>query len=194
MGPNVQGTAFCEPPAACAIEGDNSRQRASRPIASHTTHWTGGATGRLTLSVNDDDSSVHFVLQFQGFQTQLKIGGISNSATGQQAYAPGMILSIYGAALGTFAQSAATIPLPQYLAGFEATINGVTAPLYYVSPSQINFLIPNNAPTSGTADLQVVRTDNGQTLGDASITMTTVAPGLLLTCLVAGTRLRATVA
>ena len=63
-------------------------------------------------------------IPFQGFQTQLQVGGISNAATGQQSYAPGMILSIYGAALGTFAQSAATIPLPQYLAGFEATING----------------------------------------------------------------------
>jgi hypothetical protein len=28
-----------------------------------------GATGRLTLRVSDDDSSVHFVLQFQGLQT-----------------------------------------------------------------------------------------------------------------------------
>ena len=52
-----------------------------------------------------------------------------------------MILSIYGAAQA-FAQSAATIPLPQYLAGFEATINGVTAPLYYVSPSQVNVQFP----------------------------------------------------
>jgi uncharacterized protein (TIGR03437 family) len=81
-------------------------------------------------------------IPFQGFQTQLQIGGLSNAATGEQAYAPGMILSIYGAALGTFAQSAATIPLPQYLAGFEATINGVTAPLYYVSPNQVNVQIP----------------------------------------------------
>jgi len=81
-------------------------------------------------------------IPFQGFQTQLQIGGVSNAATGQQAYAPGMILSIYGAALGTFAQSTATIPLPQYLAGFEATINGVTAPLYYVSPNQVNVQIP----------------------------------------------------
>ena len=54
-------------------------------------------------------------------------------------------------------------------------------PLYYVSPGQINFLVPNNAPTSGQADLQVVRTDNGQTLGDTSINMTTVAPGLFTT-------------
>ncbi len=81
-------------------------------------------------------------IPFQGFQTQLQVAGIGNAATGQQAYAPGMIMSIYGAALGTFAQSAATIPLPQYLAGFEATINGVPAPLYYVSPNQVNVQIP----------------------------------------------------
>jgi uncharacterized protein (TIGR03437 family) len=81
-------------------------------------------------------------IPFQGFQTQLQVGGIGNAASGQQAYAPGMILSVYGAALGAFVQSAATIPLPQYLAGFEATINGVMAPLYYVSPNQVNVQIP----------------------------------------------------
>jgi uncharacterized protein (TIGR03437 family) len=81
-------------------------------------------------------------IPFQGFQAQLQIGGISNAATGRQTYAPGMILSIYGTALGSFAQSTATIPLPQYLAGFEAMINGVVAPLYYVSPNQVNVQIP----------------------------------------------------
>jgi uncharacterized protein (TIGR03437 family) len=93
-------------------------------------------------------------IPFQGFQTQLQIGGISNAATGQEAYAPGMILSVYGAALGTFPQSAATIPLPQYLAGFEATINNVTAPLYYVSPNQVNVQIPY-ATNPGRATLVI---------------------------------------
>jgi uncharacterized protein (TIGR03437 family) len=79
---------------------------------------------------------------FQGFQTQLSVAGVSNAATGQQVYAPGMILSIYGAALGTFVESAYTVPLPQYLAGFESTINGVTAPIYYASPTQVNVQIP----------------------------------------------------
>ncbi len=79
---------------------------------------------------------------FQGFQTQLSVAGASNAATGQQVYAPGMIMSVYGSALGTFAESAYTIPLPQYLAGFEASINGVTAPIYYASPTQVNVQIP----------------------------------------------------
>jgi uncharacterized protein (TIGR03437 family) len=86
--------------------------------------------------------SYQMSIPFSGPQTELTIGGIGNAASGQQVYAPGMILSVYGAGLGNFVQSAGTIPLPQYLAGFEATINGVTAPLYYVSPNQVNIQIP----------------------------------------------------
>jgi uncharacterized protein (TIGR03437 family) len=79
---------------------------------------------------------------FEGPLTQLTIGGASNAASGQQSYAPGMLLSVYGKALGDFVQSAGTIPLPQFLAGFEASVNGVMAPLYYVSPDQVNIQIP----------------------------------------------------
>ncbi len=91
---------------------------------------------------------------FDGPQPQLVVGGASNAASGQQAYAPGMLLSVYGTALGDFAQSAGTIPLPQYLAGFEATVNGVTAPLYYVAPGQVNIQIPYETQP-GTTTLTV---------------------------------------
>lgn len=91
----------------------------------------GGATWTRQLSV-----------PFSGPQVQLTIAGISNAATGQQVFAPGMIMSVYGTALGNFAQSAAAVPLPQYLAGFEAYVNNVPAPIYYVSPNQVNIQIP----------------------------------------------------
>jgi uncharacterized protein (TIGR03437 family) len=91
---------------------------------------------------------------FNGLQVPLAVGGVSNTASGQQAYAPGMVMSIYGTQLGSFAQSAGTIPLPQYLAGFQATINGTIAPLYYVSPNQVNVQIPYETQT-GTATLEV---------------------------------------
>jgi uncharacterized protein (TIGR03437 family) len=79
---------------------------------------------------------------FQGPQTPLTVAGASNAASGQQGYAPGMLLSVYGTGLGNAVQSAGTIPLPQYLQGFEAEVNGVTASLYYVSPDQVNLQIP----------------------------------------------------
>src|SRR5205085_11542195 len=39
-------------------------------------------------------------------------------------------------------------------------------------------LVPNAAPTSGTADLLVVRTDNGQVLGSGPVPMAPVSPGV----------------
>jgi uncharacterized protein (TIGR03437 family) len=86
--------------------------------------------------------SEQLTIPFDGPQTPLIVGGSSNAASGVQSYAPGMLLSVYGTAMGNFAQSAGTIPLPQYLAGFEASVNGVTAPLYFVSPNQVNIQIP----------------------------------------------------
>jgi uncharacterized protein (TIGR03437 family) len=91
--------------------------------------------------------SVRLSVPFQGFQTALTVGGASNAASGQQVYAPGMLLSVYGTALGDFVQVAGTVPLPNYLSGFEATVNGVAAPLYYVSPNQVNLQIPYETPT-----------------------------------------------
>jgi uncharacterized protein (TIGR03437 family) len=81
-------------------------------------------------------------LPLTGPQPVLAVAGISNAASGQQVFAPGMLLSVYGTGMGNFAQSAAAIPLPNYLAGFEASVNGVSAPLYYVSPNQVNIQIP----------------------------------------------------
>jgi uncharacterized protein (TIGR03437 family) len=96
---------------------------------------------------------------------------------------PNSIISLFskGGTFGEGTQAFSTLPLPTTMQAIQVLLNGTAMPLYYVSPSQINFLIPNNAPTTGTADLQVVRTDNGQTLGDTTITMTTYAPGIFTT-------------
>ena len=101
----------------------------------------------------------------------------------RQTVAPNTIVSLFskGSQFGAGQQAFSTLPLPTTMQAIQILLNGSPIPLFYVSPSQINALIPNNAPTSGTADLQVVRTDNGQTLGDVNITMSTVAPGLFTT-------------
>jgi uncharacterized protein (TIGR03437 family) len=98
----------------------------------------------------------------------------------RQTVAPDTIVSLFsqGGQFGAGQQSFSTLPLPTTMLALQVQLNGTPVPLYYVSPSQINLLVPNNAPTSGTADLLVVRTDNGQVLGDTTITMTTAAPGL----------------
>jgi uncharacterized protein (TIGR03437 family) len=113
---------------------------------------------------------------FDGPQTQLVVGGASNAASGQQSYAPGMLLSVYGTALGDFAQSAGTIPLPQYLAGFEASVNNVTAPLYYVAPGQVNIQIPYETQPGNTT----LTVGNPYVNVNYNLTIVPAAPGIFM--------------
>ena len=85
--------------------------------------------------------TTQLAVQFNGLEN-VSVTGASNAASGQPVYAPGMVLSIYGTQLATLTQAAATFPLPPYLAGFEALINGVPAPIFSVSPGQVNIQIP----------------------------------------------------
>jgi uncharacterized protein (TIGR03437 family) len=114
---------------------------------------------------------------FQGPETQLAIGGISNAASGEKVFAPGEIISVYGTALGDFAQSAGTLPLTMYLAGFEAYVNGNPAYLYYVSPNQVNLQIPWETD-SGQANLEV---DNPYASLNYSFRVSAAGPGIFVT-------------
>ncbi|MDQ6699507.1 MAG: hypothetical protein M3Z36_04910 [Acidobacteriota bacterium] len=99
-----------------------------------------------------------------------------------RALAPGTVAAV--AALGNVNQfgsqtvSASSLPLPRQLGGIQVLLNDQPVPLYFVSPNQINFLVPMDAPTSGTADLLIVRTDTGQVLSNSPIQMDRVSPGL----------------
>ena len=47
-------------------------------------------------------------------------------------------MTVFGTQLAVAAASAGVLPLPFSLGGVSATVNGVSAPIYYVSPGQIN--------------------------------------------------------
>jgi uncharacterized protein (TIGR03437 family) len=109
------------------------------------------------------------------------IGGVTNGASFQQASAPGMILSIFGAGLAPSAQAAGyvtgetgDVALPMSLAGVSVTVNGQLAPLYYISPTQLNVQIPYEVG-SGPAVLGV--NNNGQ-LASFVFPVAASAPGI----------------
>ncbi|MFN0104486.1 MAG: thrombospondin type 3 repeat-containing protein [Bryobacteraceae bacterium] len=94
-------------------------------------------------------------------------GGVLNGAsfalagTPGAAAAPGSLASIFGTLLAPDVSPAAESPLPQSLAGVAVLINNMPAPLFFVSPNQINAQVPWNAlpagAATGTADLILVR-------------------------------------
>lgn len=112
------------------------------------------------------------------------ISGMANGASFQQTYAPGMLLSVFGSDLAPSIAVAASVPLPASLAGVSATVNGLTAPLYYVSPGQINLQIPESiAPGPAT----VAISNNGRSAA-ATLTLAAAAPGIFSSAMPASAR------
>ncbi|HEX4945388.1 MAG TPA: CAP domain-containing protein [Blastocatellia bacterium] len=98
-----------------------------------------------------------------------------NAASYTADLAPESIASAFGNGMATGIHSAANIPLPKSLGGTTMTVNGIAAELLYVSPTQINFVLPNNL-SPGSASLEV--TLNGTVVGKGAVTVSNVAPGL----------------
>jgi adhesin/invasin len=79
------------------------------------------------------------------------VQSLVSSATFQSGgMAAGSIATVFGLNLSTAAMTATTLPLPLTLAGASATIGGVAAPLYYVSPTQVNLEVPSGLPAGPT--------------------------------------------
>jgi uncharacterized protein (TIGR03437 family) len=88
---------------------------------------------------------------------------------------PGEFVTIYGAGLSAVSQSASSLPLPKTLGNVQVTVNGVAAPLDYVSPTQINLIIPYET-TAPYATFQV--TNNKVASNQVTIYTNLTAPGV----------------
>ncbi len=166
--------------------------------ANRTSGWlsasrlSGTGTGQITLTASGygfEPGAYHawIVIQCANAQPQtvtvpimfilgpansgISISSVINPASGQPTAAPGMVLSVFGANLAAAAQTTAATSgvLPFSAASAGATVNGLAAPILYVSPTQINIQIPYEVG-AGPAVLGV--TNNGQVAGY----MFTVAP------------------
>ena len=87
-------------------------------------------------------------------------GGVVNAASFQPALAPGCLATVFGSGMADGAYSSvfnsAQGRFPAIEAGTMVLVNGVPAPLTYVSPGQINFQIPWETP-AGPVSVQVTR-------------------------------------
>jgi uncharacterized protein (TIGR03437 family) len=91
--------------------------------------------------------------------------------------APGSIVQIYGSNLAPQPAQATAIPLPVNLSQTSVLIGGLLAPLYYVSPGQINAQVPFELITGQT--YQVVVNANGALTMPNPIQLSAAAPGIL---------------
>lgn len=103
-------------------------------------------------------------------------GGVLNGAGYKTPVAAGSIVSLFGVDLASAARSAAGLPLPAALGDVTVRVNGVTAPLFFVSPAQINFLMPWEV--LGQSQASVTVTVSGQTSAAQTVALAEHAPGV----------------
>ncbi len=102
------------------------------------------------------------------------------SFSGRDQAAPEMILAMFGTDLATEVRVGETVPLPTTLAGTTVAIRDSAgtvrnAPLFFVSPGQINYLVPAGL-ANGAATLTVTTSNNKLSVG--ALNLQAVAPGL----------------
>ncbi len=98
-----------------------------------------------------------------------------SAASYREENAPEAIVSAFGANMSSVTAAAAALPLPLNLGDVAVLVDGRQSRLFFVSPSQINYQVPADAP-SGTANVAVM--NRGQTILQGTLMVSGVAPSL----------------
>jgi uncharacterized protein (TIGR03437 family) len=122
-----------------------------------------------------------------------------------RALAPGVFASVcargsnclgseplFGSRTAQYTEVTPVYPITKNLADIQVLVNDTPAPLTYVSPTQINMVVPNAAPTSGTAEFLVVQASTGRIYAAGTVNMNPVSPGIFMQDF-AGTQRRAAI-
>ncbi len=121
---------------------------------------------------------------YAGLQSYLNpaatVASVSAASYSGATLAPESIVAAFGSNLATATTIATTTPLPTSLAGTSVKVRDSAsverlAPLFFVSPTQINYQIPP-ATANGVATMTITSGDGSVSTGSAQIA--SVAPGL----------------
>ncbi|MEP7340443.1 MAG: carboxypeptidase regulatory-like domain-containing protein [Acidobacteriota bacterium] len=100
-----------------------------------------------------------------------------NAASYDATVAPGAIAALFGTGMATQTAIASTLPLPKTLGGTTVKINGLDAPLFFVSANQINLQVPSGV-TAGAANIQVFNNGIAAAVATGTATVADAAPGI----------------
>lgn len=98
-----------------------------------------------------------------------------NAGSYQSGNAASSIIAAFGNNLATTTASASNLPLPTTLGGVSVMIDGRPAGLFFVSPNQINYLVPDDL-LPGTARVTVLR--GSQVVAQGELNLAAAAPSV----------------
>ncbi len=155
-------------------------------IASLTTTNLARGPHRLTVTHAGDENYNASVSQVLVLDVAGALATVSAANYRAEALAPGQIIAAFGTELANTTASATTVPLPTTLGGVSVKVRDYAgdierlAPLFYVSPTQINFQLPpetfaGNELVGGRSTITIT---NGSSVSISVVAVEPVAPGL----------------
>lgn len=157
----------------------NFRDRLTTPLSNlrpGTRTLTARYAGDNTLAANRSPAITQTIRPASGVAPAIR--EVVNGASLQPGLAPGAWMTIYGSNLATTTRvwegsDFDGNKLPTQLDGIRVTIDGTPAYVYFISPTQINFLAPK-ASATGFGDVQVLNASSASNVRRAN--RATVAP------------------
>ncbi|MGA1368604.1 MAG: hypothetical protein ACO394_08820 [Blastocatellia bacterium] len=156
----VEGTGFL-PGAEIEIDGRSVRDtstsvvEAGRRLLSPLLWKVPAAPGaEVSVRVLNPDGVLSAARPFVRPGTAMPLATVSAANYSPLSLAPSSIVVAFGSGLASSTAAATSLPLPTSLDGTSVRVNGVVAPLFFVSPGQVNFLIPESVQT-GSAIIEI---------------------------------------
>jgi uncharacterized protein (TIGR03437 family) len=136
-------------------------------------------TGTVTITTNAANSTITVPVTVQALTPGPPVAYAGRAVNivdyGNSPLGLGDLAAVFGEQLSSTGPNVATLPLTNSLGGIAVSINNHQVPLYYTSPTQINFQIPYEIP-AGQATLQV--NNNGQSGNSIFVQIATATPRL----------------
>lgn len=88
---------------------------------------------------------------------EISSGGVVTAANFERFLSAGSIATLFGSDFAAESAAATATPLPTELAGVRVRVEGIDAPLYFMSENQINFQIPYEAEANQFPSIAVIR-------------------------------------
>lgn len=145
-----------------------AQQGGSAILLNVTSDGAGGYTSVFALGLIGVPASV------------AAVASVSAATFASGELASNSIAALFGTGLATSTETATSATLPTTLGGVQVQVTdslGTTrnAPLFFVSPTQINYLVPSGT-AAGSAVVNVLL--NGSNVGRGTATIAAVAPGI----------------
>lgn len=175
-GRNIRDGAEIEIDGRIVRDTENADGDVLTLLSSHM--WKVSAPPGQTVEVRilNPDGARSAAQNFTRAGTALGLAVVSAASfAGNRPSSADSIVAAFGAHLAGMTLVAGEVPLPTEMGGTHVRVNGVAAPLFFISPGQINFLIPPGTQ-NGAAVIEITAGD--ATLSRGEITIASTAPSL----------------